>query len=309
MNKKIIAMITTLTFMITMMVPIMGASNGDNWQDDNAPWNISISNAKLLGSYQLGTSKEFQLEYYPSGSVGLKAIRHLEITGDSEVSDFEYYENEKWNDISTFSSEITFNTTTMQKVRVTFHQAGIYTVKFWATSISGEQSIVSKRVISVSDEGIMLYVEQQTTTAEIPTDETTGDVPTHEVPSDVTTAEITSDQPTTKEMKTTEALTKGKTIKVGKTKIKKAAKKKSAKKAKISLKKVKNASGYQIKISTSSKFSKKKTITKITKKTNYTVKKLKQGRKYYVKARAFIKKGKTRTYGKWCNKKKIKFTK
>lgn len=300
MNKKIIAMITTLTFIITTMIPIMGASNGDNWQDDNAPWNISIANAKLLGSYQLGTSKEFQLEYYPSGSVGLKAIRHLEITGESEVSDFEYYENEKWNDISTFSSEITFNTTTMQKVRVTFNQAGIYTVKFWATSISGEQSIVSKRVISVSDEGIALYVEQQTTTAEVPTDETTEDV---------TTAEIPSDEPTTKEVKTTEAPTKGKTIKVGKTKIKKATKKKNAKKAKISLKKVKNASGYQIKISTSSKFAKKKTITKITKKTNYTVKKLKPGKKYYVKARAYIKKGKTKIYGKWCNKKKIKFTK
>lgn len=270
MKKKFISVLTAILLIVTMIIPTMGADDDGNWGEDNTPWNISISNSKLLGSYQLGTSKEFQLEYYPSGSVGLKAIRYLEITGDAEVSDFEYYENGQWNDVSEFSTEITFTTSTMQRVRVTFHEAGVYTVKFWATSISGEQSVVSKRRIVVSNEEITLCTEPETTKPE--EDESTSVEPTTPKP---VTDESTSAEPTTTkkitETTTVKAPVATEKINVAKTKITKATKKKSAKKVKISLKKVKKAYGYEIKVSTSSKFKKKKTITKITRKTKCTL--------------------------------------
>ena len=96
---------------------------------------------------------------------------------------------------------------------------------------------------------------------------------------------------------------------MGKTAIKKAVKQKKAKKAKISLKKVKKVSGYQVQISTSAKFVKKLTITKNIKKTSCTIKALKAKKVYYVRARAYIVKGKKKYYGTWTVKKKVKFIK
>ena len=357
MKNKFIAMTISMVLTLTMMMPAMGAS-GDNWEDDNAPWNVGITNSKLLGDYQIGTSKEFEIGYYPSDNVGLKAVRHMEITGDSEVSNFQYYENNQWNDIADFTSEITFTSTVYQKVRVTFNEAGIYTIKFWASTVSGDQSVVAKRVISVSDEGIALYQEPETTEPptsepetstsepvtdepETPTSEPVTDEPETPTSEPVTdepetpTSEPVTDEPETPTLEpvtdepetptsqpvtdetaapttehgTTVSPTASKITKPGVTSVKKATKKKKAKKAKISLKKVKNASGYQIQVSTSAKFAKKATITKATKKTSYTIKSLKPGKKYYVRARAYVKKGKSKIYSKWCKKKRIKFIK
>lgn len=75
---------------------------------------------------------------------------------------------------------------------------------------------------------------------------------------------------------------------------------------KVTVKRDKNASGYQIQYSTSKKFKKKKTktiILKKNKKTSKVIKKLQTGKKYYFRARSF-KKSKSggtiiRTYGKW----------
>lgn len=95
-----------------------------------------------------------------------------------------------------------------------------------------------------------------------------------------------------------------------KAKIKSAVKNtKKAKKAKIKLKKIKNAKGYEIAYSTSKKFKAKKTTVITTKKTTATVKGLKKGKTYYVRARAYIEKyGKLR-YGKWSKSVKIKVKK
>ena len=321
MKNKFIAMTISMVLTLTMMMPAMGAS-GDNWEDDNAPWNVGITNSKLLGDYQIGTSKEFEIGYYPSDNVGLKAVRHMEITGDSEVSNFQYYENNQWNDIADFTSEITFTSTVYQKVRVTFNEAGIYTIKFWASTVSGDQSVVAKRVISVSDEGIALYQEPETTEPPTSEPETSTSEPVTDEPETPTLEPVTDEpetptsQPVTDETAapttehgTTVSPTASKITKPGVTSVKKATKKKKAKKAKISLKKVKNASGYQIQVSTSAKFAKKATITKATKKTSYTIKSLKPGKKYYVRARAYVKKGKSKIYSKWCKKKRIKFIK
>lgn len=110
-------------------------------------------------------------------------------------------------------------------------------------------------------------------------------------------------QPTKKPPVTTVAPTKK--VKVGKTAVKSAIKKKKAKKAKISLKKIKGVTGYQVSVSTSKKF-KKNVKTKKYKKTKITFKKLKAKKKYYVKARAYkVIKG-TVYYGDWTKPKKIK---
>lgn len=145
----------------------------------------------------------------------------------------------------------------------------------------------------------------ETTTAVETTesDETTADFET-------TTFDTTTVQETTTEKNTTVQPTTAKTVKIAKVKIKKATKKKNAKSARISLKKIKKVTGYQIQVSTSRKF-KKKTIvkTKTFKKTKYTIRKLKAGKKYYVRARAYVKVKKIKVYGKWCKGKKISFIK
>lgn len=101
-----------------------------------------------------------------------------------------------------------------------------------------------------------------------------------------------------------------KTLKLARTKIKSATKaKKISKKAKIVLKKVKKARGYQIKICKNRKFKKKNTRTINTKKTKVVIRKLKARTKYYVKARAYSK-GKTKkNYGSWSKIKKVKIVK
>lgn len=86
---------------------------------------------------------------------------------------------------------------------------------------------------------------------------------------------------------------------VGNTKIKTVKKKKS--KAKVSLKKVKYCTGYQIKYSTSKKFAKKKTKMISIKKSSVTIKKLKKGKRYYFKARAYMKQSGKIIYGSWSN--------
>lgn len=97
-------------------------------------------------------------------------------------------------------------------------------------------------------------------------------------------------------------------VKLGKTKIAKASKKKNVKKIKLTLKKIKGAKGYQVKVSTSKKFKKKTTVTKTIKKLTNTIniKKLKVVKKYYIKARAFSKTKGTISYGKWSKVKVVK---
>ena len=96
-------------------------------------------------------------------------------------------------------------------------------------------------------------------------------------------------------------------IVVKKSKVKKAVKKRKAAKIKITLKKVFKAK-YLVKVSTSKKFSKKKTVTKIVKKASFVFKNKKfcNKKKLYVKVRAFKKVDNTIIYSKWSKPKKIK---
>ncbi len=103
---------------------------------------------------------------------------------------------------------------------------------------------------------------------------------------------------------TTKAPANNVKITVGKTKVTKATKKKSAKKLNVTLKKIKGATSYQVKISISKKF--KNASTKTYKKNSFTIKKLKANKKYYVKARAIRKYNGVTYYGKWSSVKKVK---
>ena len=92
------------------------------------------------------------------------------------------------------------------------------------------------------------------------------------------------------------------TVKLGKAKIK-SAKNVKGKKIKLTLKKVKNATGYEVQYATNKKF--KKAKTKKIKKLTVTLKKLKKNKKYFIRVRAFNK----TTKGAWSKVKKVKVKK
>ena len=126
--------------------------------------------------------------------------------------------------------------------------------------------------------------------------------------SNISTTSGTTKAPETVKQTTTANKVDSTKVKLGKTKIAKASKKKNVKKIKLTLKKIKGAKGYQVKVSTSKKFKKKTTVTKTIKKLTNTVniKKLKVVKKYYIKARAFSKTKGTISYGKWSKVKVVK---
>lgn len=91
---------------------------------------------------------------------------------------------------------------------------------------------------------------------------------------------------------------KGKVIKV--TNIK-------GKRAKVKIKLIKGARGYQIQYATNSKFKKSKRVT--TTKRIYTLKRLKKNKKYRIRVRAYKMDNGKRLYGKWSVVKKVKIRK
>ena len=97
-------------------------------------------------------------------------------------------------------------------------------------------------------------------------------------------------------------------VTVKKTAIKTAKRSRNNKKLKVTLKKVRGASGYQIKYSTSKKFTKKTTKTVKVKGTTKTIQKLKK-KTYYVKVRTYKKVNGTTYYSKWSAVKKVKVRK
>ena len=84
-----------------------------------------------------------------------------------------------------------------------------------------------------------------------------------------------------------------------------SVKKVKARKAKISIKKIAGAEGYQYKYSSTKNFKKGTVIVKTTKKNVLITKKFKKNQKCYVKVRAYKTVNKVRVYGKWSKVKKI----
>ena len=140
-----------------------------------------------------------------------------------------------------------------------------------------------------------------------------------------TTPRVTTARPTTAEPTTTEAptmttkapttvapTTVKPTIKVGKTKVKKATAKKNDTKAKVSLKKITGAKGYQVaiyKTKKDAKKNKKALVKKVVKKVSATIKsaKFKKAEALFVRARAYaFDADDNKVYGKWSGIKKAK---
>jgi hypothetical protein len=139
-----------------------------------------------------------------------------------------------------------------------------------------------------------------------PTQAPTTQAPTTQAPT--TQAPTTTVAPTTVSPTTTAPATTA-AVKLAKGKIAKASRAKNGKKVKLTFKKIKGATSYEIKISTSKKF-KKGTKTYTSKKLSKTIKKLVATKKYYVKVRAVaVAKDGTVTEGKWSKVKTIKVKK
>lgn len=127
------------------------------------------------------------------------------------------------------------------------------------------------------------------------------DVTTEQVTGETTTPAVTTPAVTT-QVPTTEAPT----VILGNAKISKVTNVKKYK-AKIKIKKVAKAKGYQFKYADNKKF--KKSIVKNTTKLTLTTKKFKKNSRCYVKVRAYAIVGKVKSYGKWSKVKSVKIKK
>ena len=193
------------------------------------------------------------------------------------------------------------------------------TTKQEETTTKQEETTTKQEEVTTKPEETTTVVNdtQQTTTATTQTttnktDTTTATTQTTTNKTDTTTATIqttTNKVDTTtanRTQQTTQTINAGTQIIVGKGKIKSAVKKASAKKVVIKLKKVRGASGYEVKVSTSKKFAKKTTKTVDAKKLSVTVKKLQPNKKYFAKVRAYVIVNGTKVYGKYSKAVKIK---
>lgn len=177
-----------------------------------------------------------------------------------------------------------FDTEGVHQIKVTASLNGI------ETEGAGTEVLIEKEVMTSEE----MTTEEITTTPAVTTEKETGASETAKAVDGTTKPAIT-----TGAEKTTTKIT------VKKSKVKKAVKKKDAKKAKITLKKRKNVTGYQIKISTTKKFKKKNTITRKYKKNKFTIKGLKANKKYYIKARTYKKVSGKYYFSAWSKRKVI----
>lgn len=115
-----------------------------------------------------------------------------------------------------------------------------------------------------------------------------------------------TDETTTPAVTTQVPTTEAPTVILGNAKISKVTNVKKYK-AKIKIKKVAKAKGYQFKYADNKKF--KKSIVKNTTKLTLTTKKFKKNSRCYVKVRAYAIVGKVKSYGKWSKVKSVKIKK
>lgn len=144
----------TIALTVSVIVPAFG-QGGDGTGSTDWPYNLSISNSSLeTTNYKLGTEKEFTIGYWPASAATepLKGTRHITITGPEQVTGFQFKENDQWNYISLFETEITIKTSLTQSIKATFNKEGRYTIKFWVEA--GKDSLEVSREFYVSDSGI-----------------------------------------------------------------------------------------------------------------------------------------------------------
>ena len=147
--------------------------------------------------------------------------------------------------------------------------------------------------------------EKATTVA--PTEKATTVVPTTKG-TDISTNPVTIGNKETSVDNTKKETSADQKVMINKAKIKVAKRKHKSAKIKVSFKKIFGVTGYQIRGSSTKKFTKKKTITKFVSKTNVKVyaRKLKKAKKLYVQVRGYKIVGGKKVYGLWSGKKKVK---
>ena len=147
--------------------------------------------------------------------------------------------------------------------------------------------------------------EKATTVA--PTEKATTVVPTTKG-TDISTNPVTTGNKETSVDNTKKETSADQKVMINKAKIKVAKRKHKSAKIKVSFKKISGVTGYQIRVSSTKKFTKKKTITKFVSKTNVKVyaRKLKKAKKLYVQVRGYKIVGGKKVYGLWSGKKKVK---
>lgn len=267
------------------------------------------------------TEAEGRHEAEDADLVGDGNIATVEAGSWHNFSGLSYVENLNGNDVNNISKYISFrvNVTKPGKYKATVAYTGSNTrfgirvdngswqlvdteaTKDWCTTKTVEVEISLKsgiNTINVSgatgSEWLCLdYVDLEFVRAEevVTTEKTTEQ--------ETTTRSVT---PTKTDVTTTNTDNTAAVQKPGKVKISKI--KRNGKKAKITLKKVKGATKYQIRYSTTKKFKKVKKIT--SKKLKVTVKKLSRNKTYYFKARAVKVVGGKKYCGKWSKVKKLK---
>ena len=231
------------------------------------------------------TKRKNNVEITYAGGVAKITITNMSMPEGSDVTT---------TDTTTTSQQ----TTTTKKQEATTSQQTTTTKQQTTT---GKQETTTTKQQTTTNKQEVTTTKQQTTTSK---QEVTTTI---KQPNTSTTLGTTKAPETVKQTTTANKVDSTK-IKLGKTKIAKASKKKNVKKIKLTLKKIKGAKGYQVKVSTSKKFKKKTTVTKAVKKLTNTIniKKLKVVKKYYIKARAFSKTKGTISYGKWSKVKVVK---
>ena len=158
----------------------------------------------------------------------------------------------------------------------------------------------------VDDALAKLQVTDETTTPAVTTPAVTTQVPTTEAPTPAVTTQVPTTEAPTPAVTTQVPTTEAPTVVLGNTKIRKVTNVKKYK-AKIKIKKVAKAKGYQFKYADNKKF--KKSIVKNTTKLTLTTKKFKKNSRCYVKVRAYAIVGKVKSYGKWSKVKSVKIKK
>ena len=152
----------------------------------------------------------------------------------------------------------------------------------------------------------------QAPTTVAPTEKATTAVPTTQTPTtkgtDISTNPVTIGNKETSVDNTKKETSADQKVMINKAKIKVAKRKHKSAKIKVSFKKISGVTGYQIRVSSTKKFTKKKTITKFVSKTNVKVyaRKLKKAKKLYVQVRGYKIVGGKKVYGLWSGKKKVK---
>ena len=271
----------------------------------SAPTNLKETNRKMRFEWSWGSDLSVTFNFYIDG----------EKINDEPISTTRY-------NVSAYADKFT---------------PGVHTIAVEAVHMLGNESLVSEKA------ELEYTVEAPTTELQTTEPQTTEPQTTEPQTTEPQTTELQTTEPQTTEPQTTEPQTtepqttepqttqpqttkspvtqatttavketttkttvETRQIKLSKGKIKKAVKKPAAKKVKITFKKIKKATSYQVQICLNKKFKKKNTITKRVKKTKCTFKRLKPNKKYYVRVRAVAKVNGKNVYGKWSKKTKIK---